>query len=253
VFAKQTPPKSPRGCFGRAFAYAGGGLATAIALSLAMPLLQTRQQAVMAYHTDVGQTRTVALGNGINVTLSPASSLIVRGQDARQMELASGEAFFDVRHDPARSLTISAGRYSISDIGTRFSVTLGGQALRVGVAQGSLAVHSSRSGQSVQISAGHQLLAERDDLTLAPVASGDIGSWRSGRLSYSGVPMGLVAADISRYSGKAIVVAPSLETTHFSGTLVIGDGSRLLSDLAAVMELRIQTQGDRVHIAAAAR
>jgi transmembrane sensor len=185
--------------------------------------------------------------------LAPASRIVVTGKGASGIELARGEAYFDVRHDPSRILNISAGRYNVTDIGTRFSVAIGGPVFRVGVSEGALAVSSSDSGESVQVRAGHQIIGDDRQMTLSPVESKDIGSWRSGRLSYSDAPLSLVAADISRYAGKMVVVDPALETLHFSGTLVIGDGSKLLSDLSTVMGVAVRAEGRGVRIAPAPR
>ncbi|MDI1294894.1 MAG: FecR domain-containing protein [bacterium] len=241
----QTPTELPRRRFSRALAYAGGGMAAALALMVAVPVLWA-PQSVETYSADGGKSRSVALANGIHVTLSPASRMIVRGKDAGQIELASGEAYFDVRHDPARTLTVSAGGYNISDIGTRFAVNVAGKAFRVGVADGTVSVVSPGADGGVPLAAGHQLVAGESGLIVSPVAGSDVGSWRSGD-----APLPLVAADIARYSGKTVRIDPSLEKAHFSGTLVIGDGSKLLSDLAAVMDVDIQPEKDGVRISAA--
>ena len=252
LLAAQTPEKRPRRGFARALVYAGGGMAAAIALMIGVPQLWA-PPSMQSYSADARTSRSVMLANGVRVTLSPASSIVVHGKDAAQIELARGEAFFDVRHDPSRSLTVAAGDYSISDIGTRFSVNLAGTAFRVGVAEGSIAVASPSSQQAVEVSAGHQLVAGGNGLTLSPVSVEEVGSWRAGRLSYSDAPLSLVLADISRYAGKPVMMDPSLEKTHFSGTLVIGDGSRLLRDLAAVMEVEVRMEGNGARIGAAAR
>jgi transmembrane sensor len=252
LLAAQVPAQAPLKRFSRGIAYASGGLAAAIALMVAVPMLWT-QQAARTYSAEAGASRTVALANGVTVTLSPASSIVVHDKDARQIDLASGEAYFDVRHDPSRSLTVSAGGYDISDIGTRFSVTVGGNAFRVGVSDGIISVASPDTQHAVQVSAGYQLIAGGDGFTLSPVLAGDVGSWRSGRLSYSGAPLSLVAADISRYARKTVKIDPSLEETHFSGTLVIGDGTKLLPDLAAVMGVRVVAEGNGARIAAGPR
>lgn len=245
----QKPAVTPRKRFARSLAYAGGGIAAAIALMVAVPFLRP-SQSEQIYAAD-GNSRSVALANGVNVTLSPATRIIVHGKDAGRIEVASGEAFFDVRHDPTRSLTVSAGDYSITDIGTRFSVNITHDAFRIGVSDGTVSIASPGAAQDVQLSAGHQLVASEGRLTVSPVAAVDVGSWRTGRLSYSDTPLSLVVADIARYSGKSVRIDPPLEKTHFSGTLVIGDGSKLLPDLATVMGARISNDGNSARIGVA--
>lgn len=251
LLAAQTPAQRAPRRFGRVLAYAGGGIAAAFALMVAVPVIWAPAP-VRTYSADGADSRSIDLANGVHVTLSPASSIIVRGKDAGRIDLARGEAFFDVRHDPARSLTVSAGDYSITDIGTRFAVNHAGPSFRVGVSEGMISVVSPRSQQAVQVSAGHQLIGNDEGLKLSSVEAGQVGSWRAGRLSYSDAPLSLVMADIARYSGKRVVIDPSLENTHFSGILVIGDGSKLLEDLATVIGAPLRVEGNGVRLGAAA-
>lgn len=251
LLAAQHPTDCPRKGFGRVLAYAGGGMAAAIALMIAIPLLRAPAPMQIYNAENVGD-RAVDLNNGVRVTLSPSSSIVVRGKEAGRIELSRGEAFFDVRHDPGRTLTVTAGGYSISDIGTRFAVNLAAETFRVGVSQGSISVAPPKSDQPVRVSAGYQLVGGGNTLKMSPVAPAEVGSWREGRLSYSDTPLELVLADITRYSNKRVEVDPSLENTHFSGILVIGDGSKLVEDLATLIGARIREEGDRIRLSAAA-
>jgi transmembrane sensor len=228
----------------------GGVAAAALALVITVPLLR-QANPVTTYRTDAGKSRDFALANGTNVTLSPSSAIVVTGKDATKIEVASGEAYFDVRHDPARTLTVTVNGYRVTDIGTRFIVNAGGGGFHVGVSEGAVSVLSPKSDREVRINAGQQMFGDDGDATVAPVAPDDIGSWRSGRLSYSDAPLPLVAADIARYSGKPVIVDPSLEKSHFSGILVIGDGTGLLADLANVMAFRISAEQDGYRLSAA--
>jgi transmembrane sensor len=229
---------------------AGGAIAAALALVVAIPVLR-QGDPVTTYRSEPGKSRDFALANGTNVTLSPSSAMVVTGKDAAKIELASGEAYFDVRHDPARTLTVTVNGYQVTDIGTRFIVNAGGGGFHVGVSEGTVSVVAPQSGQAVQIGAGQQMFGDDGGATVAPITPDDVGSWRSGRLSYSDAPLPLVAADIARYSGKAVIVDPSLEKSHFSGILVIGDGTRLLTDLATVMAIRISPEKGGYRLSAA--
>ncbi|MFC3440038.1 FecR family protein [Sphingobium rhizovicinum] len=227
----------------------GGALAACLALAVALPTFWQTSRPI-AYSNEGSAPRMIALASGTSVTLSPGSAILVSAKNDGQIELAKGEAYFDVRHDPSRVLTVSAGNYRVTDIGTRFSVNLANSALRVGVAQGAVSVAGAQTASAVRVDAGHQLVGKDGLLTLSTVEPSQVGSWRSGRLTYTNAPLAMVAGDIERYSGKRISVDFALENKHFSGILVIGDGSKLASDLAAVMGLEVRQQGDLVHIAA---
>ncbi|WP_336965776.1 FecR family protein [Sphingobium aquiterrae] len=228
-----------------------GSIAASLALLIGVPY-SLRPTPATIYETGRNASRTLAFADGISVTLAPGSRLSVSGKGAADMDVAQGEAYFDVRHDPARTLTVTAGDYRISDIGTRFAVNLSDASFRVGVAEGHVAVSrpADDDRKTLQVSAGHQLVATGGAARLSPVTPDQVGSWRSGKLVYSDTPLALVVADIARYSGKKIMIDPALGHSHFSGVLVIGDGSKLLADLAGLMAIRVRDEGGHMRISA---
>src|SRR5690606_7898780 len=100
-----------------------GAIAAAMVAAVALPVLWN-PPAPTVYETQAGQGRDIALGDKARVELAPSSRLLVAGLEERNLELAVGEAYFDVRHEPANALTIKAGPYRITDIGTRFSLNV---------------------------------------------------------------------------------------------------------------------------------
>lgn len=224
----------------------GLAIAAALALILLMPLLWA--PADVRTVTSQDNARVVVLGDGVRATLSPNSELAIHGDGARRLDVARGEVYFDVRHDPDRTMVVAAGRFTITDIGTRFSVNLAGRAFRLGVAEGQVDVSTARTDRPIRIRAGHQLASPGEGLAVTPVAVDDVASWRSGRLAYNDAPVTLVAADIARYTGRAVTLDPSLEHAHFSGSLVIGDGTTLLDEVASILGARVRRgdTGDRL-------
>jgi transmembrane sensor len=225
---------------------AGGGVAAALAVAIAVPmLLPAPEAAPTVYASQPGRTRDVALADGSRITLSAASRISV-GAHQRSIALDSGAAWFDVPHDPARQLTITAQGYRITDIGTRFSVDAEAGRVVVAVAQGQVTVDPP-VGDTVTLAAGQRLSGTGGAApVVSAVAAQSVGAWRTGRLVYNDAPLGMVAADISRYRGAPVVVDPALKGRRFSGVLVIGDGSTLVSDLAGVAGLRVERRGDAV-------
>lgn len=230
-----------------------GSMAAALALAIGVTASwpgRTHPDAV--YATARGETRHVALAQGIAVDLAPASRLVLRDGDPTRMELARGDAYFEVAHDPRRALSIAAGGYAVSDIGTRFGLNLAGDAVTLAVAEGDVSI-APAGGAATRVSAGQRLIAHKGGgaARLGPVQARDVGSWRDGRLVYDNTPLSLVAADIARYSGKTITVDPAIGDRPFSGVLAIGDGSRLLANLSDLMAISYQEKGGGVRVMAA--
>ncbi|MGN6377118.1 MAG: FecR family protein [Sphingomonas sp.] len=227
----------------------GGGIAAALALSAGLALMQTPSAEATLYTSRPGESTTLGLKDGTQIALSADSAVRV---GARQQDIAveRGGAFFDVPHDPRRTLTVSVNGYRITDIGTRFSVDDGAGRVTVAVAEGTVTV-TPPGGNRIPLDAGQRLTAANGGAPrVTPVSPQSVASWREGRLVYDDAPLAVVAADISRYRGTQVSVDPALKDRRFSGVLTIGDGTQLVSDLAAAAGLRVVQHGGRVMLRA---
>ncbi len=227
----------------------GGALAAGLALLLVVPSAETAAQ---IYTTGRSETRAVTLADGSRMQIDRGSRVTVSGARSPVIEIAQGAASFAVRHDPSRVLTVRAGGYEVRDIGTRFDVVSAHGRVAVTVAQGMVGVTpiggasadmtTLHAGQALDITPATQI-AERRSIDPARVAD-----WADGRLEYDGAPLALVAADISRYADRPLMVDPSAADLRFSGVLTIGDGSRLVDQLRAVLPIRARAVGGVVHL-----
>lgn len=222
--------------------WGGGAVAAALVATLLMPRLAEPDPAI---YVTGAKTRSIALDDGSRIELAPRSRLEVAGRHQDRLALAGG-AWFDIRHDPGREMAITAGGLTISDIGTRFDVQTAAAGVRVAVADGRVKVSGARLTRSIELARGGSLQVDgRTHVArVRAVPDEQVGAWRSGRLSYDGAPLALVAADLSRYAGVKVVVADAVAARQFSGTLIIGDGQAALRDLSRLMGLRLDRRND---------
>lgn len=230
--------------------FLGTGIAAALALAIGVPVLQSHDGTPTAYTTAPGATRRLGLNDGSRIELSAQSTIDV-GRRQRSLALLHGAAYFDVPHDPGRTLVVTAGGYRITDIGTRFAVDVAGDNVTVAVAEGRVTV-TSAAGVQTPLSGGQRFSSDAGGGTaITRVAPDTVGSWRNGRLMYDNVSLAEVASDIGRYTGTRIDLAAPLGARRFSGVLVIGDGAHLVSDLAAVAGLGVERDGARIMLSPA--
>ncbi|MBB6124620.1 FecR family protein [Sphingobium subterraneum] len=218
--------------------WAAGALAASLVAGLTLPSLLRDDDQIYSTGTT---GRTVTLADGSSVAMAPHSRLTVSGKDGERIAL-SGGAYFSIRHDPGRSLSISAGPAEISDIGTVFDVQSSGQAVRIGVADGQVSVKFANVfGEPSVVGKGGTLSYEGAGgrVLIRTADTSDIGGWQKGRLSYQDTSLRLVAADLERYAGVNLVVPDTLQGRRFSGTLVIGNGQAALRDLSQLMGLEL--------------
>lgn len=251
IVASDEAVSATPGRHSRRWAGLGFGAVAATIAAVTIPMFATGGGQI-AYNTGPGETRMIALADGSRVQLAAVSSLLVDKGSGNEMTL-KGAAWFDVPHNPERSLTIHAGNFRVTDIGTKFEIDTGGQNnLRVSVAEGSLSVREGGLPAPVSLKGGQRLMiaGDFDIAEVKPIDSADVGSWRSGRLVYEDAPLSLVAADISRYAHTNVTVDPAVAGRRFSGVLSIGDGSGLVGNLQQFMGLAAHRENGGVRLVA---
>lgn len=254
VLARLLPPE-PASVPRRYPRIAGLGAVAAVlivAIVIAVSLMRSpagRIPEMVAYRAPIGQSRDVRLADGSIATLASGSVLQVASSRDMAMTL-DGNALFDVRHDPAHPLVIRAGGYEIRDVGTRFEVSAGSGMVRVAVAEGRVAVRSPDVAGEVEVGAGNALVLTgaggRGDMR--PVRSQSIGAWRKGSLVYDQVPLAIVAADISRSTGRPVTVDPAVASRRFSGVIAPGNRDDMVAALGELTGLEARTDGDAIRL-----
>ena len=218
----------------------GGAVAASLtALFVVVPL--TRGPETQHWQTGPTERRTIAFADGAQATLAPNSKLAATG-DRLSLD---GTAYFAIRHDPSRAVTITANGVTVSDVGTRFDMAADKDGVRVAVAEGEVAIGPS-GGTGVPLAAGHRALVSGGRIEIGVTTAGDVAAWRGGRLVYDRVPLSLVAADIARYAGGRVMVDPNDAGRRFSGAMAIGDRVTMARSLAVLMGLDAKVDGETV-------
>lgn len=231
--------------------WAAGGLAVAASLAVLItpqiPFFAT--EALVAYRTGPGETRTIALKDGSHIVIDRNSELALRDGDSPMIEMKGGSAYFDIRHNPDRAMVIRAGDYEVRDIGTRFDVVKTRDHLAVAVAEGQVTV-APTGGRGIVLTAGHRVDVGggEGEAAVRNLDAATIGSWQDGRLVYNDTPLALVAVDLSRYAGRTVSVDPSVADMRVSGVLTIGDGKRLVGQIEALLPIKAATKDNNIRL-----
>lgn len=178
------------------------GAAASLLLALLVPRLGEPLGAALSDHAAPRAAReVVTLVDGSVVELEALSRLdVTMAATSRRLTLASGALFVDVASDPTRPLTVEADGVAVTAIGTRFGVRISGDSVQVAVEEGRVAV--DHDGRRLELGAGQQW---RVGSAAAPTAlDGSSLAWRSGRLAFSGEPLGEVLATLARHTPEPV-------------------------------------------------
>jgi transmembrane sensor len=129
---------------------AAGLIAVAVAGALlSFSALRQWRQGHFAYSTAPGERKEFTLRDGSRVTLDADSALNVDfTPSGRSLNLARGEAFFQVAKDPARPFVVSASGTQVRAIGTEFDVRIADRRMVVAVVEGAVQLTSPAAAPS---------------------------------------------------------------------------------------------------------
>lgn len=168
----------------------------------------------VTYSTPVGGSRTIALADGSHVELNTDTVLRVStSRRSREVELVHGEAFFEVKHDPAHPLVVTVGGERLVDLGTAFVVRRDAQFTKVGLVEGSVQLETAgflMPSPLATLVSGDVAVTTADKILITKDAARELAddlAWRSGRLVFRSATLGEAAAEFNRYNAEKLVVA----------------------------------------------
>lgn len=202
----------------------------------------------MANLSDVSNSQILA--DGSTLVLGPMSEASVAFEDnTRRVELVSGDAFFDIVSDPDQPFIVVAGTAQIQVSGTAFDVRRSAETLRVAVGEGEVLFRNSGLSP-ITMRAGYGVLLVDGVLERKTVPVDLVRNWQGGRLTYSDVPLSIIAADLSRYNrGLHVSVEPGIADLRMTATIEGDEPDAALEAIALAngLELRRPSEG-RVRI-----
>ncbi|WP_053213548.1 FecR family protein [Pseudomonas sp. Q12-87] len=231
------------------YAVAAGLLAVVVGLGLFSGLSSSTDYSG-EYATAFGERRHIALPDGSVIDLNSRSRVRVRfAHYQRRVELAEGEALFNVEHDASRPFTVDAGNGQVTVTGTRFDVRRDPDKTRIAVAQGSVKVQgrAARQAQSVSLTAGlgTQIDARGKVATPYAVNTEALTAWRNGKLVFNDAPLKDVAEEVSRYRAQPLRVAnTAVGNLRLTSVFRVDDPEALLKALPNILPVAVRTLDD---------
>ncbi len=224
---------------------AAAGLTTALAASLAVGAFfwQIRD----TYATEVGEQRSLLLADGSRVRLDTASKIRVRFTEGeRRIELAEGQAFFEVAHNPARPFVVMTTDASVTAVGTVFEVRRVGSETRVVLVSGAVDVAQAGVPSAPQRLLPNQQTAIRSGKAKVSAVNADTAtSWTDGELTFTDTPLVEAVAEVNRYLAVPIVLdAPAAANTPINGVFRSGDRTAFVSAAAHLFDLKAIREAD---------
>lgn len=172
-----------------------------------------------AYSTLVGEQDHFSLPDGSFVSLNTNSSIKVDyTETSRTVRLKYGEAYFQIKHDPARTFTVLVGNGSVTAIGTAFNIQYDEKFVDVTVTDGvvevntDLVINTEKSLQKkvkTSLSAGEVIRFNEESHEVMTIVAEEMDqdlAWQRGMLIFDGDRLEEVVHEIGRYTNTKIII-----------------------------------------------
>jgi ferric-dicitrate binding protein FerR (iron transport regulator) len=187
--------------------------------------------------TPKGGQYEIVLEDGTKVWLNAASKITFpasfNGLKEREVEL-SGEAYFEVTKNPRKPFFVRSTEQLVTVTGTHFNVSCyPDEKTQTTLAEGSVVVSLSRTGQTKTLTPGKQSTITKDEISIKDVDPADIIAWKDGFFVFIRTPLKQVLAQIGRWYNCEIDYN-SLPKKYFDGEI---SKRNTLSDVLQTLEL----------------
>jgi len=208
------------------------------------------------FATNIGERQIITLTDGSRLTLDAATKVTVLYEDdQRVLTLNDGRARFDVRKDPERPFSVTAGGRTTVATGTSFSVELLKNDLHVVLFEGRVNVSKAGSpspSQTIVLMPGEKLVTNISPSAIPRIEQADIlgaQAWENGQLVFIDEPLASAVEQVNRYSRTKIEIgdARASEIT-VSGVFNVGDIRAFIDAITDVYPLEANTSSGRVMI-----
>jgi transmembrane sensor len=220
------------------------------------------------FQTEIGEQRSVLLGDGSLITLNTASEIEVKyTQGRRFIRLQRGEALFEVAHDPQRPFDVDTGKAVVRAVGTRFNIDRRADRTTVSVVQGKVQVMTEQPNKDSRMPGQNsaapdappmELLVEAQQLVVTEAGMSEpediadvapVTAWTQRQLVFENRSLGEVAEEFNRYNRQHILIeSPRLRTQSVTGVFQANDSASFLAFIANIPGVRVTTNAAGHHV-----
>lgn len=156
-----------------------------------------------------------------------------------------GEAFFKVKHNPAKPFRITAGNTEIEVLGTSFNVQETDSLVVVYVSTGSVRV--TANNQSVKLKPGEKALVKKNLAPFIQIAENENDiSYLTGTISFNNQKLGTVIGQLnSQYKVSIVVSQPDINNCSITTTFRNEPIEQVLTIISATLNLTWTADGNK--------
>ncbi|WP_420477365.1 FecR family protein, partial [Noviherbaspirillum sp. ST9] len=187
--------------------------------------LYSTDSGIITVSTSVNQQKKMVLPDGTIMDLNHNTTVEYSPEEFskdRSISLLKGEAFFNVKHDPANVFSLNLGDVKAIDLGTAFNVSRSGDDVNIVVQSGTVEFVKQKEEGKVVLNAGMQgrYLAKEKKLADTPNVNANYKAWTDKKLVFINSPLPYVIDQLEKtYHTSLILKGGRLKNRKFTANL----------------------------------
>jgi transmembrane sensor len=202
-------------------------------------LLRQTTQVEPTLIADAGESITpIQLQDGSSVTLRPNSKLFLNESADQYLSYSlSGEALFEVTHNPDREFRVETSEGRVRVLGTTFNLRERNSETNVYLIEGRIAFETVDLSQTVTLTAGEGATIENLQLSEPFLfEQTNVTSWTQNRLTFSERSAGSISDELEFHFGIEIEMEDNIRSEILGGSITLEDREQSLKDLEVVLD-----------------
>ena len=165
------------------------------------------------YQTGPGEQQMVSLPDGSSIKLFADTRIEISkeyNKSNREVNLKTGEAFFEVKHDEQIPFIVNTGTASVKDIGTSFFIQKQKDSIKLAVTTGKVAFINNSDNETRELTAGMSLKLQISKKSFDPLISVDSVTARQNLLHFDNTALPDVILNLEKVHNRKIVLVDSV-------------------------------------------
>jgi len=201
------------------------------------------EMAMNVLRVPAGKDYKLVLADGTEVWMNAKSEIrfpMAFNGKTREVTI-SGEAYFDVKKDPARPFIVHAGDVSVNVLGTAFNINAYANP-RIALASGKVAIKGRNSDQTVQLDPGYEAVYNQNLFSIDAFDKRNTLGWMEGKYYFRHATLKEIGEVINRWFDIEVVFESSAaEHLDLTGILTRQDGlNDFLDNLEKISGIRYE-------------
>jgi len=174
----------------------------------------------ISYSTDTNETLDITLPDGSLISLNESSQLAYVEEDGQRNVSLSGEAFFDVTHDPANPFVVRSNNTSTTVLGTQFNInSVSTDITEVSLFEGKVSFSGDDQKSSILLPGNMIRYSSNQNKTeILPIKNDNTIAWKTKELKFTNDKIEEVVKTLETYFDKEIRLELNGNSCLFTST-----------------------------------